>query len=721
MNRKISVGMTVTIVILAMTVTFSITMLLAMRLFDHTVTSVKEKESMYNKVAEVDRYVRANDYYDIDETVLYDRLTAGYLLGTGDKYARYYTASAYTDLLNAQSGKLMGIGVELAIDQSGYAKVIKVYDESPAKEAGLQRGDYITTIDGADIKSLGSVEAVQNKLRGESGTSVNVGWLDSENAQHTADLTHSGFTANSVDSALVQGNVGYIKIWQFDNSTPSELDFALRSLTASGDTGICLLFGSSESGSGTPRLAVSDNAIVRANSGISDNSSADIQIGADSSGNTGGIVFDGNEGTVYGSVTLQEDLEIGEDESLKLDDGASLNAGGHNVIVDGGTVDESIKTSLGGSVKYAPSITTTNLPNGTVGTSYSQALAADGTSPITWSVTSGSLPAGLSFNESTGEITGTPTAEGSSAFTVKAENSYGSDSKELSITINEPATISVTGVSLDQNTLTLVEDGTAQLTATVEPANATNKDVTWSSDDEAVATVDADGKVTAVGAGNATITVTTEDGSKTATSAVTVKHGNMILTPKKDATCTAQGKLAYYTCETCGKYFEDEAGTREITNLDEYGIIAAISHSLAKTEAKAATCTEDGNTEYWTCGTCGKIFGDAAGKTEITLAETVIPVTNHNYKDGKCTVCGDTDPNYQEPTRPTKDEPATESNAENTKDSTATKSSTPQTSDALFGYAIFFAALIVLASVVSVVAYRKLHTVQAKHSSSNKH
>ena len=55
MNRKISVGMTVTIVILAMTVTFSITMLMAMRLFDHTVTSVKEKESMYNKVAEVDQ------------------------------------------------------------------------------------------------------------------------------------------------------------------------------------------------------------------------------------------------------------------------------------------------------------------------------------------------------------------------------------------------------------------------------------------------------------------------------------------------------------------------------------------------------------------------------------------------------------------------------------------------------------------------------------------
>ena len=88
MNRKISVGMAVSIVILAMTVTFSITMLVAMRLFDSTVSSVKEKESMYNKIAEVDRYVRSNDYYPIDETTLYDRLTAGYLLGTSTSESR---------------------------------------------------------------------------------------------------------------------------------------------------------------------------------------------------------------------------------------------------------------------------------------------------------------------------------------------------------------------------------------------------------------------------------------------------------------------------------------------------------------------------------------------------------------------------------------------------------------------------------------------------------
>ena len=233
MNRKISLGMAVTIVILAMTVTFSITMLVAMRLFDSTVNSVKEKESMYNKIAEVDRYVRSNDYYTIDETMLYDRLTAGYLLGTGDKYARYYTANAYTELINIQSGKVMGIGVELGMDQTGYARVTKVYDGSPAQEAGIAVGDYITAIGDTDVKSLSGVDAVQTRLQGEAGTTVTVTWLNSEAASKTAELTHSGYSSTTVDYQVLD-NVGYIKIRQFDGSTPSELDYALRSLTSSG-------------------------------------------------------------------------------------------------------------------------------------------------------------------------------------------------------------------------------------------------------------------------------------------------------------------------------------------------------------------------------------------------------------------------------------------------------------------------------------------------------
>lgn len=66
-------------------------------------------------------------------------------------------------------------------------------------------------------------------------------------------------------------------------------------------------------------MTVSNNAIVQANGGISDDSSTDIQIGADSNESNGGIVWNGKDGTVYGDVTLQEDLKIGEGESLTLE------------------------------------------------------------------------------------------------------------------------------------------------------------------------------------------------------------------------------------------------------------------------------------------------------------------------------------------------------------------------------------------------------------------
>ena len=87
----------------------------------------------------------------------------------------------------------------------------------------------------------------------------------------------------------------------------------------------------------------------------------------------------------------------------------------------------------------APTITTDTLPNGKVGEAYSQTLTATGTTPITWGIDSGNLPADLTLDETTGEISGTPTAEGTASFTVKATNSAGSDTKELSITITKAA------------------------------------------------------------------------------------------------------------------------------------------------------------------------------------------------------------------------------------------------------------------------------------------
>ena len=106
-----------------------------------------------------------------------------------------------------------------------------------------------------------------------------------------------------------------------------------------------------------------------------------------------------------------------------------------------------------------------------------------------------------------------------------------------------------------------------------------------------------------------------------------------------EATCTTAGNIEYWTCETCGKFFSDAKGETEITA--EETVVAATGHAMKHTDAKAATCTEDGNIEYWTCSNCGKLFSDEEGKTEITAAETVAAATGHSLKktEAKAATC----------------------------------------------------------------------------------
>lgn len=287
--------------------------------------------------------------------------------------------------------------------------------------------------------------------------------------------------------------------------------------------------------SGPSSLTVSGNAMVDTEGktgGIINGFPDSFQIGAD--GESGGIVFNGNSGTVYGNVTLQEDLEIGTDETLTIGKDASLTVPDGKTLTNNGTVTTEEGGTLTGNITNAPpKITTTSLSEGTVNTAYNQLLAADN-NPTSWSVTNGTLPDGLTLN-SDGTITGTPSAVGSSTFTVTATNKdSGSDSKALTLTIN-PAPILVTGVTLNKSELALYTGGSATLTATVQPDDATNKAVNWSSSNEAVATVDTNGKVTAKAAGEATITATAADGSgKSATCTVTVKPAEYTVTVLTD-------------------------------------------------------------------------------------------------------------------------------------------------------------------------------------------
>ena len=374
------------------------------------------------------------------------------------------------------------------------------------------------------------------------------------------------------------------------------------SLTASGtgnSDGILLYVGSSQATGATTSLTVTDNAIVRAKNGIkAERVDKPTPSGA-------GIVFDGGEGTVYGNVTLQDDLEIGDGESLTLDDGASLNARNHNVIVDGGTLDENLANSLGNSVKYTPTITTTSLPNGTVGTYYEQKLTSDGTEPIKWSISNGNLPTGLILNEDTGEISGTPTAAGSNTFTITAKNAYGMKTRELAITVDDALVYSV---SLTPNIVkfpSLIEGYEPQEPKTITVKNTGNQTI----------------KIAYYGSVGSEFDITLD---------------KTVLKPNEEATLTIRLKDGLSadtpsTLKTSIRYTSED-GTYE--NRVSYEVYSSVSHDMDWIEAKDPTHLEEGNIGYWYCRYCDKYYEHGSGLNELSKEDIIIPKLSEHSSTG---------------------------------------------------------------------------------------
>ena len=330
-------------------------------------------------------------------------------------------------------------------------------------------------------------------------------WVQS-NGNNAALCVENAEVTASPDGAVKNGVLVQAK----DGSDVS-LTVNGGSLTASVNANIWFQFGSGVSGSGTPTVTVSNNAIVRANGGIANNSSTSIQYGTGNKEN-GGIVWNGTEGTVYGNVTLQEDITIGEGESLTIGQDASLNTGSHEVIVNGGTLSGNVT----GEVTYKVTGVSLNKDSLTLDVGSSETLNATvapnnaTNQKVTWTSNAESV---ATVDES-GNVEAV--APGTANITVTTED--GSKQATCTVTVTQP----VTGVSLNKNTLELYTGKSETLIATVEPSDATNPAVNWSSDKPEVATVEG-GTVTAKAAGTATITATTVDGGFTTICTVTVR------------------------------------------------------------------------------------------------------------------------------------------------------------------------------------------------------
>ena len=238
MNKKISLGITIGLMALAAAVTFILTYNYSLNVFNSKVKSVSEKESIYVKLSEMDKYVRAKYINEIDEDMLNNSIMNGYTAGLGDRFAKYYSAEEYAQQTQKESGVDIGLGFSYKKEESGYIKITEITPNSSAEAAGLVVGDVITAINNTDVIAYeGGYDKAVTLLNCDEGTKVKL-HIKRTNLEGVSEFFATEVVSEKTEIVSVTGrlidNIAYIKISTFNEKTPEQFANVLDGLIGEG-------------------------------------------------------------------------------------------------------------------------------------------------------------------------------------------------------------------------------------------------------------------------------------------------------------------------------------------------------------------------------------------------------------------------------------------------------------------------------------------------------
>lgn len=232
MNKKISLGIAISLVAIGCAITFVLTWTVSLGIYNSKISTSEKYEGVYQKLREIDATVTQNYIGTVNDEQLESSTINGYISGIGDKYAAYIPPSSYYELQQTQAGVILGAGFEAEEDSSGYLKITNVYKGSSAELNGVLSGDIITAIDGKSLLSMEPGQAIE-RLSGEVGTRLALQLLrDGESI--SVNLIRQQLEIESVSSKLINENIGYIQITTFNAKTAEQFTNAVTSVTGDG-------------------------------------------------------------------------------------------------------------------------------------------------------------------------------------------------------------------------------------------------------------------------------------------------------------------------------------------------------------------------------------------------------------------------------------------------------------------------------------------------------
>lgn len=207
-----------------------------------TVTISKEqyeKYQQFDKLLEIMGIVGDNYYQDVETDDLLEGAAQGLLYGVGDPYTFYYTAEDFAEMWEEDEGEYAGIGIQISASYlTNICTVSRVFDNGPAHEAGVLKGDILYKVEDMYVDAYNLQDAV-NIMRGIPGTDVNVVFLrGGEELSFT--LTRAKISVNRVESTMLEDGIGYIYLYDFAGDCAVKFEAALNDLVAGGAKGIII-------------------------------------------------------------------------------------------------------------------------------------------------------------------------------------------------------------------------------------------------------------------------------------------------------------------------------------------------------------------------------------------------------------------------------------------------------------------------------------------------
>lgn len=200
-----------------------------------TIGGFGSKEAFRNakKYMEVESAIENNFVGDVNDEDLYNGAAAAMVRSLGDKWSYYMTPAEYEAYKLSSANEYAGIGVTIQIDEDGRFRITSVQPGTPAESAGLEEGQYLVSVDGEEIEGM-SLSDVSTLIRSKLNTDFKIGIADKKGNESTVTLACTTIYKTAVSSKLLQKNIGYIRISNFEAGSSADAISAIESLLSIG-------------------------------------------------------------------------------------------------------------------------------------------------------------------------------------------------------------------------------------------------------------------------------------------------------------------------------------------------------------------------------------------------------------------------------------------------------------------------------------------------------